>query len=275
VPIGYHGRASSICPSGAGIQRPRGQVKLADAEAPHLAVSVRLDYEVELGIWIGAGNALGEPIPMGEADAQIAGMSLLNDWSARDIQAWEYQPLGPFLAKNFASSISPWIVTQEALAPFRVAPRARPSSDPAPLPYLSDESDRLFGAYAINLSVAIRTAKMREHGQTFFELVRSSAESLYWTPSQLVVHHTSGGCNLRPGDLLGTGTISSEGADGSGCLLELTHNGATPVTLPNGEQRGFLEDGDEVRLQGHAAAPGRVSIGFGECCGIVMPARSW
>jgi fumarylacetoacetase len=273
VPIGYHGRASSICPSGSRIRRPRGQVKSADAEAPHVAISARLDYEVELGIWIGMGNSLGEPIPIGEADAQIAGMSLLNDWSARDIQAWEYQPLGPFLAKNFASSISPWIVTQEALAPFRVAPRARPVGDPAPLPYLSDEANRRFGAYAIKLSAAIRTAKMRDSGGDFFCLTRSSAEDLYWTPAQLVAHHSSGGCNLRPGDLLGTGTISSDGPSGYGSLLELTHNGTKPVLLPNGEERRYLEDGDEVRLQGHAQAPGRVSIGFGECCGMVMPAR--
>lgn len=273
VPIGYHGRASSIRPSGVPLVRPNGQRKAPDAVAPVFGPSARLDYELEMGVWIGEGNALGSPIPIAEASQHIAGLSLFNDWSARDFQAWEYQPLGPLLAKNFHSTISPWVVTQEALAPFRVAQPARPVNDPAPLPYLSNTEDQAHGALAIALEVFLSSATMREQGMPPLHLSSGPASNMYWTINQIVTHHASNGCNLNPGDLLGTGTISAPTRDGFGSLLELTQGGRDPITLPTGEVRTFLEDGDEVILRATASADGFVSIGFGDCRAIVLPAR--
>jgi fumarylacetoacetase len=269
VPIGYHGRASSIRVSGAEVRRPEGQIKAPGADTPGFGPTRRLDYELELGVWIGAGNRLGQPIPIARAEEHIAGLCLLNDWSARDIQAWEYRPLGPFLAKNFMTTISPWIVTAEALAPFRIAQLQRPAGDPAPLPYLWDEQDQAHGAYAIGLEAFIETAAMRVDGMAPHRLSRGSADVLYWTVAQLVTHHASGGCNLQPGDLLGTGTLSAAEPGGFGSLLEITAGGRNPVTLPSGETRTFLEDGDRLILAARAARDGFIPIGFGPCLGDV------
>ena len=272
VPIGYHGRASSIRPSGEPLVRPRGQRKPPEATEPVYGPSARLDYELELGVWIGEGNPLGSPIPIGQAAKHVAGMCLLNDWSARDLQAWEYQPLGPFLAKNFHSTISPWVITREALAPFRIAQAPRPADDPAPLPYLSDPEDQAHGALAITLEALLTSAAMRERGIAPLRLSRGPASNMYWTVGQIVTHHASNGCNLNPGDLLGTGTISAPTRDGFGSLLELSAGGKEPIPLPTGETRTFLEDGDEVTLRATAAAEGFVPIGFGECRAQVLPA---
>jgi fumarylacetoacetase len=268
IPIGYHGRSSSVQASGAAVRRPHGQIKPADAP-PSFGPTRRLDYEVELGVWIGRGNALGEPIGIAEAHAHIAGLSLLNDWSARDIQAWEYQPLGPFLSKSFLTTVSPWIITSEALAPFRVPQPVRPEGDPKPLDYLWSEQDQARGAYAITLEASIRSAVMREGGMAAHRLSRASTTALYWTVAQMITHHTSNGCNLRPGDLLGTGTISEPFITGYGSLLEISEGGRRPITLPSGETRGFLEDGDEISFSARACATGFATIGFGSCRGIV------
>jgi fumarylacetoacetase len=272
VPIGYHGRASSIRPSGSEVRRPNGQRKYPDRDEPSFGPTERLDYELELGIWVGPGNALGTPIPIDEAACHIAGYCLLNDWSGRDFQAWEYRPLGPFLAKNFHTTNSPWIVTPEALAPFRAAQPKRPDGDPQPLPYLWDEADQQGGALDLELEVLLLTPAMREQKMVPHLLSRGSALNLYWTPAQLLTHHASNGCNLQPGDLLGSGTISSPTPDGYGSLLEITRGGREKVRLPTGETRGFLEDGDEVILRAHAHRDGYVSVGFGECRGMVVPA---
>jgi fumarylacetoacetase len=272
VPIGYHGRASSIRPSSVPVVRPWGQRKAPGSDVPIFAPSVRLDYELELGAWIGRGNALGEPIAVAEAGEHVAGLCLLNDWSARDFQAWEYQPLGPFLAKSFQTTVSPWVITSEALAPFRIAQPARPGGDPPPLPYLWDDADQSSGAYAITLQVSIATARMREDGIAPHVLSRGPASNMYWTIAQLVAHHSSNGCNLRAGDLFGTGTISAPSDDGFGSLMEISRGGTAPVTLPNGEVRSFLEDGDEIILSGTASSAGFVSIGFGPCRAVILPA---
>ena len=270
LPIGYHGRASSVRASGEPVIRPNGQRKAPDAEAPEYGPTRRLDYELELGIWIGEGNELGSPIPIGEAADHIAGYCLLNDWSARDIQAWEYQPLGPFLAKNFLTSVSPWIVSPQALAPFRKAMPRRPHGDPEPLAYLSDTSDRESGALCVQLEVTLTTEKMRQAGVAPHILSRGSADAaMYWSAAQIVAHHSSNGCNLQAGDLIGTGTLSTDSAGGQGCLLEISQSGKQPVHLATGETRSFLEDGDEVTLK--AWCEGAVRIGFGECVGRVVP----
>lgn len=274
VPIGYHGRASSIGVSGAAVRRPNGQRKLPDAEAPVFGPTARLDYELEMGVWIGPGNVPGEMIPIADAPTHIAGLSLLNDWSARDLQAWEYQPLGPFLAKSFATTISPWIVTEEALAPFRIPQPARPAGDPRPLPYLDDAADQARGAYSITLEAWIATARMRDAGLAPHRLSHGPASSMYWTVAQMVTHHASNGCNLNPGDLLGTGTISAPTEDGYGSLIELSRGGQQAIALPGGETRRFLEDGDALILTGRMAAEGFVPIGFGPCMGIIGPAAS-
>lgn len=265
VPIGYHGRSSSIRVSGQPVRRPCGQRKLPDEAAPTFGPTQRLDFELELGIWIGPGNELGSPIPIEQAEHTIAGYCLLNDWSARDIQTWEYQPLGPFLAKSFHTTISGWIITPEALAPFRQAQSPRSEHDPKLLPYLCSEADQTTGALNIQLEVLLTSTMMRSQGMAPLRLTRSHTKSLFWTPAQLVAHHTSNGCNLIPGDLFGTGTISSPSPDGYGSLLEITHGGAEPLTLPSGETRHFLHDGDEVILGGQACREGYVSIGFGKC----------
>ncbi|MDE2514391.1 MAG: fumarylacetoacetase [Rhodospirillales bacterium] len=272
VPVAYHGRASSVRLSGMPVRRPHGQRKPAAAAAPEFGPSRNLDYELELGIWIGPGNEPGTPIPIGEAGAHIAGFCLLNDWSARDIQAWEYQPLGPFLAKNFATSISPWIVTAEAMAPFRAAQPPRPAGDPAPLPYLWDDADQAGGALDLDLSVALETSAMRAAGLAAQPLSRVNAQVLYWTVAQMVAHHASGGCDLRPGDLFGSGTLSGSEEDARGSLLEIIRGGRVPLSLPNGETRRFLEDGDRVIFTARATRSGFAPIGFGVCEAEVAPA---
>jgi fumarylacetoacetase len=274
VPIAYHGRSSSLVVSGTPCRRPVGQSSADGKGPPNVAPSARLDYEAEVGFLIGVGNPLGEPVSMARAEQLLFGACLLNDWSARDIQAWEYQPLGPFLSKNFATTLSPWVVTMEALAPFRVRSAAREPGDPAPLPYLSDRANVEVGAIDVQVEVRLRTARMREQGNAPVALSRSSLAGMYWTPAQLIAHHTSNGCNLRPGDLLGSGTISGPARDQLGCLLELTRRGTEPVRLPNGEERRFLEDGDEVILYGWCERDGFSRIGFGECTGVVLPAPS-
>ncbi|QFU16672.1 fumarylacetoacetase [Microvirga thermotolerans] len=272
IPIGYHGRASSIRPSGTPVKRPRGQTKPPDAAAPGFGPSQRLDYELELGVWVGPGNGLGEPIPVAEASAHVGGYCLLNDWSARDIQAWEYQPLGPFLAKNFASTVSPWIVTPEALAPFRIPQPRRPEGDPEPLPYLIDEADKKAGALDLELEVLLITPGLREKGLPPHRLALSNARHMYWTVAQMIAHHTSNGCNLQPGDLLGTGTISGPDLTSCGSILETTQGGKNPVVLASGEERRFLLDGDEVILRARGRRDGYASIGFGECRAVILPA---
>lgn len=272
VPIGYHGRASSLVVSGTPIQRPRGQLKLPDAGPPIFAPTGALDYEVEAGFLIGQGTAHGETIPIDQAEDHIFGVCLVNDWSARDIQSWEYQPLGPFLSKSFATTISPWVVTLDALEPFRIPSLARPSGDPDPLPYLAEKSDRIRGAFDIQIDAYLQTLQMREAGQPPVRLSHSSLESLYWTPAQMLTHQASNGCPLRPGDLLATGTVSGPDDGSRGCLLEITERGARPLTLPNGQTRTFLRNGDEVILRARCEKPDHPSISFGECRGTVSAA---
>jgi len=271
VPIGYHGRASSIVVSGTPVRRPLGQLKGPDDAAPRLAPTQRLDHELELGFLIGTGNAQGEPVPIAQAEDHWFGTVLLNDWSARDVQAWEYQPLGPFLSKNFATTISPWVVTPEALAPFRVA-FERPAGDPQPLPYLDSPANRTAGAFDIVLEVGLQTPRMRETGLPHQRLMQSNFRDSYWTIAQLIAHHTVGGCNLGPGDLLGSGTQSGPGEGQGGSLLELTQGGRQPITLANGETRTFLQDGDSIELRAHCERPGARRIGFGRCEGHVLAA---
>lgn len=265
VPIGYHGRSSSIRPSGGAVVRPKGQRKPPEAASPVFGPSQRLDYELEMGIWIGKGNALGKPVPIEQAQQHVAGLSLFNDWSARDLQAWEYQPLGPFLAKNFHSTISPWVVTSAALLPFRIAQPARPEGDPAPLPYLHADEDQCAGAYSVTMEVWLSSAAMRAAGHAPMRLSEGTMDAMYWTVAQLVAHHTVNGCDLRAGDLLATGTLSGPEPSSRGSLLELTEGGKAPFSLPGGETRTFLEDGDEITMKAFARARGRRSIGFGEC----------
>ena len=274
VPIGYHGRASSVRVSGEPVIRPKGQRKPPTAEVPEYGPSRRLDYELELGIFVGRGNALGEPIAIDQAAGHIAGYCLLNDWSARDLQAWEYQPLGPFLAKNFLTTVSAWVVSPDALAPFRTAMAARPAGDPEPLPYLRDGEDAASGGLGITLEATLLTEAMRAAGDAPFVLSRGeAAAAMYWSAAQILTHHSSNGCNLMPGDLIGTGTLSVAEESGLGSLLEISQGGKAPLTLPGGEQRSFLEDGDELTLSARCTRPGAVPIGFGECHGRIRPAR--
>ena len=268
VPTGYHGRGSSIVVSGTGVRRPRGQLKAPDAPAPVYAPSRRLDYEVELGFIAGSGNRLGRTIPVGEALEHVFGAVLLNDWSARDIQAWEYQPLGPFLAKSFATTISPWIVTMDALEPYRCPAFARAADDPRPLPYLLDEVDQREGGLGIEVEMHLRTPKMKASDR----LSRSDFRDSYWTLAQIVAHQTSNGCNLLPGDLLGSGTLSGTSAGSLGSLMELSLGGKSPLQLASGETRTYLEDGDEVIQRGRCAREGCATIGFGEASGRILPA---
>jgi fumarylacetoacetase len=271
VPIGYHGRASTLNVSGQSFRRPHGQVKAPDAAAPVLQASARLDYELELGIVLGQGNAQGAPIAIEQAEDHVFGLTLFNDWSARDIQAWEYQPLGPFLSKSFASTLSPWIVTLEALTPFR-RPFKRAADQPQPLPYLSSAHNSRAGALDVHLEVLIQTQAMRDAGLPFERVSTSNfADAAYWSVAQMVAHHTVNGCALRPGDLFGSGTLSGPRPEQAGCLLELTVGGKQPITLSNGEKRTFLQDGDRIAFRGHCEAPGAVRIGFGECVGTVLP----
>jgi fumarylacetoacetase len=271
VPIGYHGRGSSLVATGTPIHRPCGQTR--DGEAlPKFGSSKALDYELAVGFFVSGANQLGERIPIAEAGEHIFGICLLNDWSARDIQAWEYQPLGPFLAKSFATSLSPWVVTMEALAPFRAPAFARAKGDPAPLRYLVDANDQGYGGLDLSLEVSLRSTRMRENGIAHAVLGRSNFRDMYWTPAQMVTHHASNGCNLRAGDLLGSGTVSGPDKTALGCLLELTSRGKEPVTLPTGEERKFLQDGDEVILRGFCERDGFRRIGLGRCQGTILPA---
>ena len=271
LPIGYHGRASSVRASGEPVVRPNGQRKPPDADTPEYGPSRRLDYELELGLWIGRGNELGQPVPIGEADEHIAGYCLLNDWSARDLQAWEYQPLGPFLAKNFLTTVSPWVVTADALAPFRKPMPPRPAGDPQPLTYLEASGES--AALGIELEATLSTQAMRNAGLAPHTLSRGNAgAAMYWSAAQIVAHHASNGCNLQPGDLIGTGTLSTDRDDGLGSLLEISQGGKQPITLPSGETRSFLEDGDEVVLKAWCERDGAARIGFGQCVGRVVAA---
>ena len=273
VPIGYHGRASSVRVSGTPVVRPSGQRKPPEQDAPDFGPCRRLDYELEMGVWIAGANELGEPVPIAQAPDRIAGLCLLNDWSARDLQAWEYQPLGPFLAKNFLTTVSPWVVTAEALAPFRLAQPLRPDGDPQPLPYLWDAADQQAGGFAITLEVSLASATMRAAGLPPHKLSNGPASNMYWTVAQMIAHHASNGCDLNPGDLLGTGTISGPTRDAFGSLIELSSGGRDPIVLPNGETRAFLADGDALTLTGYASAQGFRTIGFGTCEGVIQPAR--
>jgi fumarylacetoacetase len=268
VPIAYHGRASSVRASGALVIRPNGQTKGPGDDSPRFGPSARLDYEVELGVWLAGGNAPGVMTSIADAGDQVAGVCLLNDWSARDLQTWEYQPLGPFLAKSFATTVSPWIVMAEALAPFRTAQPPRPEGDPAPLPHLWHEADQAFGALALEIEVWLRTPSMTQAER----IALCDARDLYWTLGQMVAHHGSNGCDLRSGDLFGTGTISGAAEDSVGSLLERTVGGSKPLRLASGEERTFLKDGDEVVLIGRCRADGYVSIGTGACVGMIAPA---
>ena len=272
IPIGYHGRASSVIVSGQDFHRPRGQVKAPDAEAPVVKPSARMDIELELGVFIGQANGLGDAVALDDAESHIFGLALFNDWSARDIQPWEYQPLGPFLAKNFASTVSPWVVTMEALAPYRV-PFTRPAADPQPLPYLASQAHSAAGGFDIQLEALIETTKMREAQSAPVRLALTNYRHAYWSAAQMVAHHTVNGCNLQAGDLLGTGTLSGPTLDAACALIELTAGGKNPIYLPNGEVRTWVEDGDAVILRGWCEKPGAARIGFGECAAKVLPAR--
>ncbi len=274
IPIGYHGRASSIVVSGAPVRRPRGQTRDDQAEQPTTGPSQRLDYELEIACAVGPGNALGEAVPIAAAEKHLFGVCLLNDWSARDIQRWEYQPLGPFLAKSFATTISPWIVTMEALAPFRCPAFPRPEGDPRPLPYLTSPDDQARGGIDLTLEVYLSSERMRAQGIAPVRLSLANFRDMYWTLAQMLTHHASNGCNLRPGDLLASGTVSGPTKDARGCLLERTWGGQEPIELPTGETRRFLEDGDEVILSGDCEREGYARIGLGECRGTVRAAMT-
>jgi fumarylacetoacetase len=273
IPIGYHGRASSLVPSGTPVRRPCGQTRDGDAD-PKFGPTKALDYELELGFFVSTANVLGQSVAIGEAEEHIFGVCLLNDWSARDIQAWEYQPLGPFLAKSFATSLSPWVVTIEALAPFRTSAFPRAEGDPTPLPHLFDPGDQEHGGLDLWLEVSVASVRMREQGIAPVVLGRSNFRDMYWTMAQMLAHHASNGCNLRPGDLLASGTVSGADTTARGCLLELTSRGKHPVTLPTGEQRKFLEDGDEVSLRVFCDREGFRQIGLGQCVGTILPAAT-
>ncbi|HED54280.1 MAG TPA: fumarylacetoacetase [Phycisphaerales bacterium] len=289
IPVGYHGRASSVIPSGMPVRRPVGQLSpTEEGGSPGFGPCKLLDYELEMGLVIGRGNELGHPIPIGEAEEHMLGMCLLNDWSARDMQKWEYVPLGPFLAKNFATTVSPFLVTMEALAPFRCPAMERPAGDPKPLPHLFDAHDQERGGLDITLEVFLSSKQMRDKGMEAVRLSRGSFKDMYWTVSQMLAHHSSNGCNLQPGDLLGSGTISGPKRESRGCLLEMTWDGdpfanppiikpgteRTPIKLPTGEERKFLSDGDEVIIRGYCEREGYRRIGFGECRGVIEPAVS-
>jgi fumarylacetoacetase len=270
VPIGYHGRASSIVLSGTDVIRPKGQALLAGEKVPTFGPTQMLDYEAEIGFIVGTGNSLGEAIRLDDAENHIFGVCIVNDWSARDIQSWEYQPLGPFLAKNFATTMSPWVVTWEALEPYRVPSFFRPPSDPQPLPYLSSEKDRTNGGIELTIDVYIRSMMMRESRMRATRVSSASLADMYWTPAQLLTHHTSNGCSLRPGDLFASGTVSGPDKGSQGCLLEITRRGADPLVLPTGEERRFLHDGDEVIMRAFCQRDAAVRIGLGECSGLIV-----
>ena len=270
VPIGYHGRASSIVPTGSYIKRPMGQTRDDPSTPPVFGPAQRLDYELEVGAFIARGNVLGQPIPIDEAEDYIFGLCLVNDWSARDLQTWEYQPLGPFLAKSFATTVSPWVVTLDALEPFRRPAYVRPAGDPTPLPYLAGERDTRRGGFDIALEVSIQSARMLESNMEPMRISRGDFSAMYWTLAQMVTHQASNGCNLRPGDLIASGTVSGPTPESRGCLLERTWRGTEPLMLPTGETRAFLEADDEIFMRAYCEREGAVRIGFGECRGIIQ-----
>lgn len=272
MPIGYHGRASSIVASGTPVRRPRGQSVASPEGPPSAGPSARMDYELEVGAFVARSNRQGDVIPLSRAEDHLFGLCLVNDWSARDLQQWEYQPLGPFLSKSFATTVSPWVVTLDALEPFRIPAFVRPSNDPAPLPYLDDPTDRARGGFGITLEVWLRTAAMRAAGRPAERLSRGDFASMYWTLAQMLTHHASAGCNVQSGDLIASGTVSGPDAGSRGCLLELAWRGQSPVTLSTGETRAFLLDGDEITLRGWCEREGFRRIGFGDCTGEVLPA---
>ena len=272
VPVAYHSRASSVRVSGTPVRRPQGQRKGANEDAPSYGPSRNLDFELELGVFVGLGSELGQTIPVGRAAEHVFGYCLLNDWSARDVQGWEYQPLGPFLGKNFGTTISPWIVTAEAMAPFHTAAYVRPAGDPAPLPYLSDTEDQTSGGLDITLEAYLSTETMRKSGAAPQRITQTSFALMYWTIAQMIAHHTCNGCNLEIGDLIGSGTVSGPDKSSWGSLLELTARGREPIALPGGEKRGFIEDGDEIVFRGFCAKPGQTRIGFGDCRAVILPA---
>ena len=274
LPIAYHGRSSSIVVSGTSVKRPQGQTKTHDADNPTFGLSQQLDYELEVGIVVGAANPPGQPVDLNQAEDHVFGLCLLNDWSARDMQVWESQPLGPFLAKSFATTISPWVVTLDALAPFRCSAFTRRQSDPRPLAYLSSTENERIGGIDITVDVWLRSAEMRRRGLESVRVSRGSFRDMFWTVAQMVAHHTSNGCNLRPGDLLGSGTVSGSEAGSAGCLLEITERGAQPIELPTGEERSFLADGDEVVLQGFCERESYATIGMGTCVGAILQASA-
>jgi fumarylacetoacetase len=270
IPIGYHGRASSIVLSGSSVARPNGQLLPSGGSVPAFGPSQMLDYEAEVGFFVGRGNELGNPVGIEDAEQHLFGVCLVNDWSARDIQSWEYQPLGPFLSKSFATSISPWVVTWEALEPYRVPAFFRPPGDPAPLPYLSSDKNQSEGGIDLFVEVYIRSMMMRESHLRRSRLSVASLADMYWTAAQMLTHHTSNGCNLRSGDLLASGTVSGPEAGSQGCMLELTRRGAEPIVLPTGEERKFLHDGDEIIMRGYLQREGAARIGLGECSGLIV-----
>ena len=270
VPIAYHGRASSIVISGTEVKRPKGQTVSGASTTPTYGPTEMLDYEAEVGFFVGQGTELGQTLSIDEAEERIFGICLVNDWSARDIQSWEYQPLGPFLSKNFATTVSPWVITWEALEPYRVPSFFRPRNDPQPLPHLLSERDRNEGALDLNIEVYVRSMLMREGRLRPFRLSTASVADMYWTPAQMLTHHTSNGCNLKPGDLFASGTVSGPEPQSQGCLLELTKRGAEPIVLPTGEERKFLHDGDEVIVRAYFQREGAARIGLGECSGLIV-----
>lgn len=272
VPIAYHGRSSSICVSGTPTKRPMGQIKAPDADAPVFVPSKRMDYETELGFYIGPGNELGTSIELDDVENHIFGFCILNDWSARDVQVWEYQPLGPFLAKNFMSTISPWVVTMEALAPYRTAIYQRPEGDPQPFPYLSSDTHTTAGGLDIKLEVAVSTQSMRDRGDAPAVMGQSNFRDTYWSAFQMTAHHASNGCNLNPGDFLGSGTISGPTPDSVGSIVEKSKGGKEPISFPGGETRTFLDDGDEVIMRAWCGGEGQARIGFGDCRSVILPA---
>ncbi len=269
IPVAYHGRASSVALSGQVCRRPVGQFRPGDAAEPSFGPSRALDFETEIGVYVGPGNPLGQPISIDEAEDHLFGLCILNDWSARDIQGWEYQPLGPFLAKSFASHVSPWVVTLEALAPFRCPAPARPDGDPSPLPYLSSDANEKEGGFDIQIAVSLASARMCADGIPPIDIALTNMQNLYWTIFQMLAHHASNGCNMRPGDLIGTGTISGPTEQALGSILEITKRGSQPLSLPTGEERRFLEDGDELIMQAWCEGDGRRRIGFGECRAVI------
>ena len=274
VPVAYHSRASTVRPTGVAVRRPNGQRVVAGDTLPTFGPCLKMDFELEFGIWIGSGNEWGTPITTGQGREHIYGYCMLNDWSARDIQRWESQPLGPFLSKNFGTTISPWMITPEALAPFQTAQPARPAGDPKPLPYLWDDTDQREGQFDLDIEVLIHTEAMRSKGMPLQRISVSNTKHLYWTVAQMVAHHTCGGCSLETGDIFGSGTISGPTPENYGSIAELTFDGTRDITLSSGETRRWVQDGDDIYLRAHGKRAGFASIGFGDCCARMVAGKA-